>query len=160
MTDNNYSAPQSEVLGGQETIESVLQNLTDTKLWVRLCSIMGFIMFGFTVLVAVAMMVGMSTLMAGSGMPSGMGAGFGIVMGIVYLAFSLLAFFPAYWLHKYANAIGQAQSSRNMSDVVEALRYQKSFWKFVGIITLIYMIFFALFFVFGILGGIIAAVAS
>ena len=160
MNDNNYSAPESNLLGGEETIESLLQNLSESKLWVRICSIMGFIMFGFMVLVSIGMMIGMSTAMMGADMPAGVGAGVGIFVGVFYLAFSLLIFFPSLWLHKYAGAISQSERSRNMSDIVAALRYQKSFWKFMGILTLVYLIFFALMLVFAILGGVIAGLAS
>ncbi len=46
-------------------------------------------------------------------------------------------FFPSLYLHKYANAIGQAIITQKSHDINTALVHQKSFWKFVGIIALV-----------------------
>jgi hypothetical protein len=156
MNDNNYSAPQSNLTLDGADIDELLQPLLATRPWVRLCSIMGFIMTAFTVLVGISLMVGMGAI-AGSG---AYGVGFGIGTGLVYVLMSLLTFFPSLFLFKYASAITQADRSQNSEDIRVALRYQKSFWKFIGIVTLIYLVLFGVVLVFGIIGGVGAALMS
>lgn len=161
MDKNQYSAPSANLEVSSAQFSELLNPLLDTKLWVRICSIMGFIVTGLMVLMGVFMMVGMSAFssMASAGM-GGLGAGFGIGLGLFYILFSLLSFFPSLFLHKYANAINSAQRSRSAADIALALRYQKSFWKFVGIVALIYLAFMGLFLVIGILAGAVGFMAS
>lgn len=158
MDNNQYSAPSANLEVSSAQFSELLNPLLDTKLWVRICSIMGFIVTGLMILMGVFMMVGMSAF---SGLNSaefgGLGAGFGIGLGLFYILFSLLSFFPSLFLHKYAGAISSAQRSQRAADIALALRYQKSFWKFVGVVALIYLAFLGLFLVIGILGGIAGA---
>ena len=159
MSNEHYATPDSSFDNSQRENDALLAPLVDTKLWVRICSIMGFISTGLIVFVALGMMVGFSALSSMSQEPGMemMGAGFGIGMGIFYLLFALLMFFPSLFLHRYANAIGRANLSRSAADVAVALAHQKSFWKFVGILTLIYMTIFGVVMLIGIVGGIIGA---
>ncbi len=116
---------------------SLLEPLINTKFWVRICSIAGFVGSGFMVIAAVFLMfMGGAIVEAGAGMP----AGFGFGMGIVYLLMALLYFMPSLYLHKYAGAITTAQESNSKDDIKVALEYQRLFWKFVGILTLVMLI--------------------
>jgi hypothetical protein len=53
-------------------------------------------------------------------------------------------FIPSLYLFKFSSALSRAQVSRSVQDVVHALKLQKSFWKFVGIVGLIMVIFMIL----------------
>ncbi len=126
---------------------SLLEPLINTKLWVRICSIAGFVSSGFMVIAAVFLMfMGGAMTESGAGMP----AGFGFGLGVVYLLIALLYLMPSLYLHKYAGAITTAQESNSIDDIKVALEYQKSFWKFVGILTLVMLVIAGI--------GIIAAV--
>ena len=65
-------------------------------------------------------------------------------MGLLYLVFALIAFIPPFYLYKYSKAIGVANKTRSMAELTQALTYQKSFWKFIGILMVIYLVFFVL----------------
>jgi len=62
---------------------------------------------------------------------------FGFVAGALCLA-------PATWLMQFASDINDLQQSKKMRHLKAALAAQKSFWKFCGICTLIYLALFAI----------------
>lgn len=124
--------------------EYMLQLMRETGPWTRFLSIIGFITVGIMLLVGLVMVLGLSFLPRGTGGPAM------AFMGIFYMASSLLYLFPSLYLFKYASAVKRLRES-GQSAVEDALLYQKSFWKFVGIVTIIAMIFAVL--------GVIAAIA-
>ncbi len=160
MTNDHYAAPNASLDNSNTGSRDLLQPLLATKPWVRLCSIIGFVMTGFMVLAGVLMMIGMGAVASMGNDPSmaGMGIGFGIFGGLFYILMSLLYFFPSLFLHRFANSIAQADRTNSQDDMVRALEYQKSFWKFVGIVTLIFIGFFVLGILFAIIAGIAAGV--
>ncbi len=84
-------------------------------------------------------------------------AGFGmLIFGAFFFGVSaLLIIYPTVKLTKYATNIGILQQTRSMSDLAAALAEQRRFWKFYGIIALIYVILGLVFFLLMItLGGI------
>jgi Ca2+/Na+ antiporter len=133
--ENPYKAPDAELKeqtvpqGSEGSYTSAMAlHLKQTRPWVRFISILGFISIGFMIIFAVMMIVG-----------SGMGTGmiYGAAMAIIYLLLGLLYIVPVLYLHRYASYIGRFLSSGTTEDMETALRYQKSFWKFAGILALI-----------------------
>ncbi|MDT0596345.1 hypothetical protein [Glaciecola petra] len=149
-----YEAPTAE---GSATgnIDELLTPLLQTKPWVMLCSILGLISAGLIIIVAIFMMIGMSAIFGSDA--DGFAGGVGVGVGFLYLIFAAISAIPPYWLYKYANAIKQADTSRTLEDVTHALRYQKSFWKFVGIFVAIYLGFLVLGLVITIIGGLFSS---
>lgn len=135
MNDQHYATPNADLKPDSTDVSELIEPLIATKIWVRLCSIMGFISTFFIVIAGFGLMVGGSAI---PNMPLGAG------LGIVYIAMGLLYFMPSLYLHKYAGAISQAQASQSSADVLAALKYQKSFWKFAGVLVLIMFVFFIL----------------
>jgi len=137
MTDQHYATPIADLAADSGGISGVLQPLSATKPWVRLCSILGFISTFFIIIAGVGLMIGDSALNgeAAAGMPVPVGA-----VGIIYLIMGVIYFMPSLYLFKYASAISAAEASHSAADITEAMTYQKSFWKFVGIIALIMLI--------------------
>lgn len=145
-----YEAPTAEgaAIGN---VEELLVPLLQTKPWVMLCAILGFISAGLLVIVAILMIIGMSAIFGSDA--DGLTGGFGIGVGLLYLIIAAISVVPPYWLYKYGTAIKQADISRSLEDVTHALRFQKSFWKFVGIFVAIYLGFIVLGLVITIIGG-------
>ncbi|MGA7614244.1 MAG: type II secretion system protein GspG [Thermoanaerobaculia bacterium] len=128
----------------------MLDSLRRTKPWVRLLSVLGFIAAGLILIIGI-FMVGFG-LIGGSATKS---AGGGIVvagLGVLYSLLALLYFFPALYLSRYASAIGRAiTTGPRVASVEDALRQQKSFWKFTGIAALIMILLY--------IPGVLAAIA-
>jgi hypothetical protein len=60
--------------------------------------------------------------------------------GVINIAISIFYLIPSIWLFKYSSAISRFLGGGGAIELGHALAYQKSFWKFVGIMTLISMI--------------------
>ena len=139
-------------MDGQQVVSSAVR-VTDkmisfmrpTKMWTRFLSIMGFIMSGFMVL------LGIFLSLAGNLLPQAQGAKFPPVLGLIYIFFSIFYIIPSVYLFKYSSALGRFLDNKMESELESALSYQKSFWKFVGILSLIGIIFVVV--------GIVAAIA-
>lgn len=79
------------------------------------------------------------------------------VVGGLYLIFAVFYLYPCIKLNQYASRIGSLLNSQSNIDLQAALDAQRSFWKFAGIIALIFVSLYALFFGLIILGGLSGA---
>ncbi|MBN2242226.1 MAG: hypothetical protein JW793_06010 [Acidobacteria bacterium] len=111
--------------------------LDQTKPWARFLSIMVFIGAGFTFLggltVLIATMAG-ALFNAGSETSWPLPGG-GFTIGFFYLIMALLYVPPGIFLSRYASAIKALESAGTSRGLENALKYQKSFWRYVGILT-------------------------
>lgn len=127
----------------------MIDHLRATKPWVRFMSVILFITVGLMVLLGLVMMFMPS--------PAGMGSSaFGPVIGIIYILFGGLYLVPAFFLHKFASSINDFLQGGGDSAMENALGSQKSFWRFVGILTLVIICLYGLILLLAILGGLSA----
>ena len=117
---------------------AMMEFLKQTKPWVRFVSIMGFIGTALLFLIGLFLILGAGLVSSLSQTAFG-GAPVGVI-GFVYAALGLLYFFPDLHLFRYADGIKKALSLDPVGGVEDALRHQKSFWRFVGILVLIVLI--------------------
>ncbi len=127
---NPYASPEStgaptpsdEAMG---VTPRAIEHLAGTKPWVRFLSVLGFL-------------AGVLLLIAGVGFLGGTGPaeGFGPGVAIVYAFMGFIYFVLSYFLFKYANAIGELLMTGQVEWLEDALRWQKSFWRVVGILAL------------------------
>ena len=111
--------------------ESMLLSLSQTKPWARLLSIIGFLSIGFMIIAGISNMFMFSKFNAESGFhPGVMFFAMHILMGVLY-------FFPSLFLFRFSSSIGRLLDGGGATEMEEALTHQKSFWKFVGILSLI-----------------------
>ncbi|MBI4911111.1 MAG: DUF4339 domain-containing protein [Acidobacteria bacterium] len=118
-----------------------VEALRRTKPWVRFLAVLGFIGLAFLLLGALAVIV-LSAL--GSAALPGFGGAMGFIMGGVYLVIALIQFPPVIFLNRYASRIGDLTATESSEDLEAALGAQKSFWKFVGVFTLVMIILYVL----------------
>ena len=124
--------------------QPMLLSMRQTKPWVMLISIIGFIYIGLMVIFGVLTMFIFSQFNATGSFPSS------IMFAVIYILMGILYFFPFFFLFKYASSIGRLLDGGGAAKMEEALSNQKSFWKYIGILVVISIIV-------GIL-GIIAAI--
>ena len=150
MTDQHYAPPSADLSGppprrntGQIT-QDVIEMVKGTRPWVRVAGIVAMIIGGLTVIGALFMMLGMGAMMmAGSG-DDAMAGAMGIGMGFVYLVLSLFYFLPGLFLIRCAGAMDRLERSRDSDSLVAVFRHQRSFWRFVGVATLLMILLFVL----------------
>jgi len=114
--------------GGGSLPAGVGAALAATRPWVRLVSILLFAGAGLGLLAAVVAMA--ATGQFAGGPPA-------LLVGLLQAFSCALYLVPAYFLYKYSGAIGDFLLSGAAAELEVALVCQKSFWKFVGILTLV-----------------------
>jgi hypothetical protein len=119
------------------------QFLNQTKPWVRFMSVMIFISSAFMALAGIALImlgIGTSALYGTRGPFGSLARGGNIAAGFFYIILAILYMAPGVFLSRFASAIKLLQTSRSAQALEDALRYQKSFWRYVGILTIIGMV--------------------
>lgn len=146
MSDSNpfqassTPVPPSE---NQPEVEAVLYEMADllaqTKTWVRFLAVLGFIGTGFMVLMFVIST--MADVRVGAPGPMEL-----VIMTPFFLLFCLI---PSLLMWNYANQIGSFLKGSSPATFSAAITAQKSFWKYVGILSLIIVVLYGMVFVFG-----------
>ena len=125
-----------------------LDFLKETAKWTRFLSIVGFVVIGFMVLASFAFGSIFSAMPTADLMPFPP-----IIFTVMYLLFAALYFFPILYLYRFSTSMLKAIDFQNQTDLEHAFSNLKSHYKFIGILTIIVLGFYALMFLFGILGG-------
>lgn len=139
------------------------QYATQMKPWVRFISVLMFIACGFMILAGLGvMLIGTLAGAVARETPGGLGLGLvgGGLLGGVYLLASALYFVPAFFLHRTANAVKRMQAGDQTNGLEGVLKNQKSFWRFVGILTLIFIICMVLALVLGVGAAILTGLSA
>lgn len=142
---NPYVAPQTPLEppgvrpgAGGAVSEEAVEHLRKTKPWVRLLAVLGMIGMALMVLGGLAMAV------MGGGFFRYMGMAARLGMALVYVVLAFLYLPPVLFLNRYASRIADLVEDRSITSLEAALRAQKSFWKYVGVFTVIIMCLYAL----------------
>ena len=132
--------------------------LRETAKWAYFLSILGYIMVGFIVVAAIFAGAIFTTI--GHMMPveqMGMfSSAFGIIMTVVYLLIAALYFFPIYYLNKFSSNLKRAIKNKDSLTLANSFEYLKSHYKYIGIMAVVTLSFYALF----IIGAIVVALAA
>ena len=134
---------QTDSLSNIPVTQVMIEHLRSTKPWVRFMSVISFIMAGLMIFFGLVMILIPTRGMGGFGL--------GPLLGLIYILFAGIYVAPAFFLHKYASSIGHLMQGGGDVAMEEALGSQKSFWRFVGILTLVLICLYALFFVIAII---------
>lgn len=130
---NPYAAPTANVVRTSATgtvPHEVIVELRGTKPWVRLISIVMFIGCAFFVFALVTALFNSMAWRSGA-YGVGMTVGYGVIM--------LLVIYPTWKLSKYASHIARLVETESFADLASALAEQRRFWKFYGILIVIYL---------------------
>jgi len=127
--------PDTGVDKNRAVLNYIMNSLRATKPWTRLLSILGFIGTGLTVLLGLGIILGKDFLPVSPKAPPL------IYLGVFYILTSVLYLVPSIWLSKYSSAIASFLKAGDSVQLGNAMAYQKSFWKFVGILVLVSIVF-------------------
>jgi hypothetical protein len=130
--------------------------LKETAKWGYFLSILGFIGIGFMVVLALFIGTIFSAISGLSGTANSMGVlETGFISGL-YLLIALLYFFPIYYLFKFSSNLKKAFKSNDNDLITTSFEYLKSHYKFIGILTLVFVVIYVLILLFSVLAGAIA----
>lgn len=124
--------------------------------WAYFLSIIGFIGIGLLLIIAVfagAFFSAMGSTMPGMGV---YGGSFGAAMGAIYFLMAAFYFFPVYYLFKFSSNAKKAFRDNDSEALTSSFGYLKSHYKFIGILMIVLLAIYALFFLFAVLGGLMA----
>ncbi len=116
--------------------DRMLASLNATRPWVKFIAIVWFVGIAFMVIFGLAMITGIYTGFSMPGFPALLGR----VIGALYIVMALVYVAPTLYLYRYANAIAGVQGSAVMASFEDALKHQKSFWKFYGIFIIVVLV--------------------
>jgi hypothetical protein len=156
---NPYAAPAAKSHEGTAAATGavpypVVAELTGTKPWVRLISVLMWIACVLVILAVLGnVMIGVFGASALTKSGNG-GAGVGILIGmaVFYGVTAMLVIYPTLKLSNYASNISRLAQTQSFTDLTAALAEQRRFWKFYGILTVIYLSLILLFVVLMIAG--------
>lgn len=116
--------------------------------WATFLSIVGFIVLGFMLIGSLSMFA-MGSMLEGMGGAAGPMAGFmsGAVLGSIYLVVVVLCFFPTLFLFKFGSKAKQAVASNSTPELTQSLGNLKSYFKFMGIFTIVGIAFYIVMFI-------------
>ena len=143
---NPYAAPTANTQpsgGGGVVPPDIINELTGTKPWVRFISVLMWIGCGVFLLVIVFNLFFGAAIAKAGGAQAGAAYMIGTTIG--YSLMAVLVIYPTLKLSKYATNIGRLADSRSFADMAAALKEQRRFWKFYGILMIIYLSFVVLF---------------
>lgn len=145
---NPYASPSSPIGGGVGTPvaagavpPAIVAELSGTKPWVRLISVLMWIGC-VLMLLGIGLnlfggVIGVNALAQKGEGAAGMAVLLAMLVGGGLTA--LLVLYPTLKLTKYASNISRLARSQSYTDLAAALREQRRFWKFYGILILIYL---------------------
>lgn len=142
MEENTIEASKEEQASASLTIsKEAINSLTETAKWTKFLSILGFIFIGLIVVMAFfagSMMSFLPTQQIDQ-MPNGLG----FLFTVIYLLMALLYFFPTKYLWNFSQMIKSALANQNEEELDAALSNQKSFYKFFGILIIVFLSIYA-----------------
>ncbi|MGY4536750.1 glucan phosphoethanolaminetransferase (alkaline phosphatase superfamily) [Mucilaginibacter sp. UYNi724] len=132
--------------------EQALYFLHKAGQWANFIGIIGFVMTGLIVILALFIGTLFTTLAAFNPMMAGAAAA-GPLLTVVYLLFAAFNFFFSYYLYQFGARIKKAILFNNTEDATQAFGKLKSFFKLWGITLIVILSLYALIFIFAIIGG-------
>ena len=141
MASNPYEFQETTAVDSAAIANSgAIQELIQTRPWVRLMGILGLIGAGFMVLAACGMvLMGLAS--------DARGTGFAVGFGALYLLFACLYVYPSFKLMAYGRAITTVEETGSAADLADALGHQRAFWRFIGIAATVILVVYLLVFV-------------
>lgn len=128
--------------------------LSETAKWGKFLSIIGFILVGLIVIIAIFAGTIFSSLSDFGGNPASEFAGsMSIILTIVYLIVAALYFFPCLYMYRFSTKMKKALEENNQDLLIASFENLKSCFKFMGIMTIVIISIYVLAFLVGTLGS-------
>lgn len=117
--------------------------LNEVAKWGKFLAVVGFVCLGLLAILSLFLLFKALTADFMSSYYMG--------MAVPYLVMCVLYFFPTYYLFNFSNQMKEALLKKGSLQVEQALSNLKSFFKFIGILTIVIIGIYVLVFLFGII---------
>lgn len=150
---------QGTSLFGLSVDQTSKVHLSEAARWAKFLAIMGFI--GCGLIVIIGLFFGSFFSMFTSGQYErtspygdiGTSAGVGATVAILYILIALVYFFPCLFLFRFSTKMRAALAANDQEALNGSFQNLKATFRFIGIITLIILVFWVLAFIIGLLGA-------
>lgn len=146
------------------TIDPVTKaHLSETARWARFLAIIGFIFLGLMLLAGVLVFINIPASDLNNTFGGGYGSGglmenLGLGAFIIFFVIStIIIFFPLLYLLRFANRMKTSLNGNDQQALNVSFQNLKSYFRYIGIITIIVMAFYGIAFIFSILGAAVFA---
>jgi preprotein translocase subunit SecG len=131
-------------------------HLAEASRWAKFLAIIGFIICGLMVLAGLffqSVFSSMSSKYQGYNEAQFETEGFGAAMVIAYVIIAVIYFFPCLFLYKFATKMKIALATDDQDALNNSVQNLKAMFRYVGIITLIFVVIYGLGLIVGLLGA-------
>ena len=165
-SENPYQSPEAPIIpetsqnSGMSLTDTMLQYLIETSPWLRFIGIIGYIVSGMICvsgIITIISLIATSNLIGEFGGLEGFPVWFFWIFPLIQLPLGAVLFFPAHFIYKSGQRIHRYQLSHSNEDLESGFKYNKSYWKFTGILYIIYLAAIPFFVVVTIIAGVAAA---
>jgi hypothetical protein len=125
------------------------QHLIETTKWTKFLAILSFISIGFMALMML-FVIGASSMIA-KNMPGGLLNLTGFIFYFIFMM--LLYIYPAYCLIKFSACMKNGLLINSSQQIEEGFRHHKNLYKFIGILSIIFLGLTVLFLLFALIAG-------
>ena len=143
---NQSPANKDEHLFELQIDQQSISYLSETARWAKFLSIVGFIMCGLMIILALfagSLMATLTRLRSDDALQGIAGMG-GAFVSLIYIVIALLYFFPCLYLFNFAGKMQTALRNNDQTSLNASFGQLKSCFKFVGILTIIVLSFYIL----------------
>ena len=157
--EQQVQPPDSPLFG--LSIDPVIKShLSETAKWGKFLAIVGFVVCGFIILGGIFFITIFGNLEKNyssySSNSTSLIAALGPGILVFYLIIAVLYFFPCLFLLRFSNKIKVALAADNQPELTSAFQNLKVLFRYVGVITIIFISFYLLALLFGGLGALMA----
>jgi uncharacterized membrane protein YjgN (DUF898 family) len=149
---------QNTSLFGLSIDPAAKAHLSEAARWARFLSIVGFVIIGLIVLIGIfagSILGSMTSGLGGNELGNARVSGgmMGSFFLVIYILVAALYFFPCLFLFRFAAKMKMALASNDQEALNTSFQNLKKLLRFVGILTIIVLAFYAIALVFGLLGA-------
>lgn len=136
MEELKSTTVQEKPVMGNDAIEMYIK---ETAKWGKFLAIVGYVVMGLLVLLAIAVMLGMSALSKTTGHNI-----FPVWIGMIYILLAGVYYVPITYLYRFSVRAVQAVENNDEEEYTAAFENLKSLFKFLGIFTIVMFAIYAL----------------
>jgi len=144
MERNIYGATPAEDIIVSNESDLLLSNIAR---WTKFLSVLGFVALGIMAVFVISagiLITGMNEYAFHTHMYPYMPGTFSWMYALLYLIVLGIYFIPIFYLYKFSTRIRTALSNRSSHTLTEALSFLNRHYQFIGILTIIGLIFFVI----------------
>lgn len=133
-------------------------HLGEAAKWARFLAIMGMVMLALMILFGLffSSLIGSNALNPyedASEPSTSVGAYMGTAMAVIYFILALIWFFPLLYLLRFSGAVKTALNANDQQALNTSFFNLKRCFRYVGIVTIVVLVFYAIVFAIAIIGG-------